>query len=626
MDAQGMVGFSTGRTVEPDHSNVFTGGSYGTLSARNTVNANVVEPRFQQPSLISHQNQGLAVTGTGQILTPPGNTHGRHEHSYQQLPSGYINRAPVASEPTSHVVPISSLKAYQTRWTIKARVTAKTVVKHWNNDKGSGKLFSFDLLDGEGGQIRSLCFKEVVDRFYDLIQVDKVYLISRGAVKPSQKRFNPLNNDLEITLDALMSSVEICSSDDFNIPKVQYSFQHISEIENMDNRTVVDLLGVVTSVGSSVVITKKDGTQTQKRTLQLRDMSGRSVGVTFWGNFCDVEGQQLQLQCDSSFNPIPILALIGARVSDFSGKSVSTIRSTQLKINPDFPDAERLRQWYVTEGMATSCLSLSREQFNSVQADVRKTIAQIKDETLGRDKTDWITVKAAISHVYTENFCYPACPFIFNEKPCNKKVVDSVDGMWFCERCDKSSGSCEYRYMVKFKIQDHTSTINATAFQEAGEQIFGRTAKELRTIRNVDRDEALFTEIIERAHWHLNLFKLKVTEESYNDEQRIGCTIVNAEKLDPSKESSILFEAIDRLMQGNIASKAGFSNSPGGRSAINICGANQFGQQGSIDGSVSTTSAGLDTEQQPVGGGFTGNNYGFAAGNARSDVCFNFQV
>ncbi|XP_066318455.1 replication protein A 70 kDa DNA-binding subunit C-like isoform X2 [Miscanthus floridulus] len=624
-DVQGMVGFSIGRTVEPDHSNVFTGGSYGTLSAQNTVNANMVEPRFQQPSLISHQNQGFAVTGTGEALTPPGNAHRRHEHSYQQLPSGYINRASVASEPTSHVVPISSLKVYQTRWTIKARVTAKTVVKHWNNAKGTGKLFSFDLLDGEGGQIRAVCFKEAVDRFYDLIEVDKVYLISRGAVKPSQKRFNPLNNDLEITLDALLSSVEICSSDDFNIPKVQYSFRQISEIENMDNHTVVDLLGVVTSVGPSVMMTRKGGTQTQKRTLQLRDMSGWSVGVTFWGNFCDVEGQQLQLQCDSSFNPI--LALIGARISDFSGRSVSTIGSTQLKINPDFPDAERLRQWYVTEGMATACLSLSRQQFNSVQADVRKTIAQIKDETLGRGKTDWITVKAAISHVQTENFCYPACPFVFNEKPCNKKVIESGDGMWFCERCDKSSGSCEYRYMVKFQIQDHTSTINATAFQEAGEKIFGRTAQELRTIRNVDHDEALFTEIIEGARWHLNLFKLKVREESYNDEQLIGCTIVSAEKLDPSKESRILFETIDSLMQsrsgpspgdqGNIASKAGFSNSPGGRSAINMCGANQFGQQGSIDGRVSTT---------PVGGGFTGNNYGSAAGNARSDVATNGYV
>ncbi|RLN08242.1 hypothetical protein C2845_PM11G04740 [Panicum miliaceum] len=421
----------------------------------------MVEPRSQEPSLRSHHNQQFAVSDTGEAFTPRGNTYKHPEQpSYQQPPPGYINRAPVArNESSLHAVPIMALNPYQTRWTIKARVTAKTAVKHWNNANGTGN-FS--------------------------------HLIS------------------------LME--KICSNDDYNIPRVQYNFQQISEIENMDNQLVVDLLGVVTSVGPSVMIMRKNGTEPRKRTLQPRDMSGRSVEVTLWGNFCDIEGQQLQLQCDSDSNPI--LALIGARISNFSGRSVSTISSTQLKINPDFPDAESLRRWYINEGKNTACVSLSREQFNSVQAD-RKTIAQIREENLGRDKTDWITVKAAISHVYTDSFCYPACPLIINEKPCNKKVIDSGDGMWLCEKCDKSFGNCEYRYAVKFHIQDHTGTIYVTAFQEAGEQIFGCTAQELRAARNIDQDDAPFTKIIEGARWHLNLFKLSVREESFNDEPRV---------------------------------------------------------------------------------------------------------
>jgi len=442
-----------------------------------------------------------------------------------------------------------------------------------------------------------------------------------------------LKNDHEIILDASTSYIEICSNDDYNIPRVQYNFRQISEIENMDNQIMVDLLGVVTSVGPSVMIMRKTGTEAQKRTLQLRDMSGRSVEVTLWGNFCDLEGQQLQLECDSGLNPI--LALIGARISNFSGRSVSTVSSTQFKIYPDFPDAERLRRWYITEGNNTACVSLSREQFNSVQAD-RKTIAQIREENLGRDKTDWVTVKAAISHVHTDSFCYPACPLIFNEKPCNKKVIDSGGGMWFCEKCDKSFGNCEYRYAVKFQIQDHTGTICVTAFQEAGEQIFGCTAQELRTARNIDQDDAPFTEIIEGARWHLNLFKLSVREESFN----MQCKLVNAEKLDPSKESSILSKTIDSLLQGrsdsrpgdqgNIAVNTGFCNLPGGHNALtssNICGMNmgginQFGQQGSIGCEMSTPLTGMDRQQQPGSGGFIGNNHGSTGSKVRSDLCF----
>ncbi len=44
-------------------------------------------------------------------------------------------------------------------------------VRRWNNARGEGKLFSFDLLDAEGGEIRVTGFKDAVDKFYDLVQV-----------------------------------------------------------------------------------------------------------------------------------------------------------------------------------------------------------------------------------------------------------------------------------------------------------------------------------------------------------------------------------------------------------------------------------------------------------------------
>ncbi len=59
----------------------------------------------------------------------------------------------------------------QARWTIKARCTVKSDVRRWNNARGEGKLFSFDLLDGEGGEIRVTGFKDAVDRWYDMVQV-----------------------------------------------------------------------------------------------------------------------------------------------------------------------------------------------------------------------------------------------------------------------------------------------------------------------------------------------------------------------------------------------------------------------------------------------------------------------
>lgn len=59
---------------------------------------------------------------------------------------------------------------FLSRWIIKARVTNKSNIRTWSNSRGEGKLFSIDLLD-ESGEIRLTGFKDMVDKFYDYIQV-----------------------------------------------------------------------------------------------------------------------------------------------------------------------------------------------------------------------------------------------------------------------------------------------------------------------------------------------------------------------------------------------------------------------------------------------------------------------
>ncbi|XP_037485878.1 replication protein A 70 kDa DNA-binding subunit C-like [Triticum dicoccoides] len=624
------VGSSICQSVQPGANNVLSGGTYGAMSAQNTMNANVVQPN-------SHQNQSFAVPGTGGGFGPPGNIYGRPaQPSYQQPPPPHRNSGPVAkNEAASRVIPISALNPYQRTWTIKARVTAKVQVKNFVNARGPGKVFSFDLLDANGGEIRATCFGAAVDQFYDLIEVDKVYLVSRGSLKPANKRFSPLNNDYEMNLEP-SSSIEVCSGDDSSIPKQQFNFRQISEIANMDKDTTVDLLGVVTSVRPSFTVMLKNGGETQKRVLQLKDMSGCSVEMTFWGNFCDAEGQQLQSLCDSGLNPI--LALKSGRVGEFNGKTVGTTSSSLLKINPDFPEAERLRQWYITEGKIAACTSLSGEMSSMGRTDVRKKTAQIKDECMGQsEKPDWITVQGAISQIYTDNFCYPACTREVNGKSCNKKVTNSGDGMWLCERCDQSSETCEYRYLLSCQIQDHTGFTPATSFQEAGQEIIGLSAQDLFRIKHEEQDDVRFAEIIQQVRFQQYLFKLRVKEEVYNDEPRVKCNIVKAEIYDPVKESHFFLGAIDSLLaedasgsspglNGGPAVNAGFANSEAGQSvpasnnsyAVNMGGPNQFGQQFSASRGMPTAPSATPA----AGSGFAANSYGPSAANASSGLCF----
>lgn len=58
------------------------------------------------------------------------------------------------------------------RWVIKVRVNNKTTIRTWSNSRGEGKLFSMDFAD-ESGEIRATVFRDLVDKYYDIIEVFK---------------------------------------------------------------------------------------------------------------------------------------------------------------------------------------------------------------------------------------------------------------------------------------------------------------------------------------------------------------------------------------------------------------------------------------------------------------------
>ena len=57
-----------------------------------------------------------------------------------------------------NIFPINSLNPYQSRWTIRARVTAKPPMRTYSNSRGEGKIMSVDLLDESvSAQHRVVC-------------------------------------------------------------------------------------------------------------------------------------------------------------------------------------------------------------------------------------------------------------------------------------------------------------------------------------------------------------------------------------------------------------------------------------------------------------------------------------
>jgi replication factor A1 len=56
----------------------------------------------------------------------------------------------------SAFTPIANLNMYQSRWTIRARITTKSEIRTWSNARGEGSLFSIDMLDSSGVDVSSV--------------------------------------------------------------------------------------------------------------------------------------------------------------------------------------------------------------------------------------------------------------------------------------------------------------------------------------------------------------------------------------------------------------------------------------------------------------------------------------
>ncbi|KAL6865451.1 hypothetical protein ACP4OV_016602 [Aristida adscensionis] len=89
----------------------------------------------------------------------------------------------------------------------------------------------------------------------------------------------------------------------------------------------------------------------------------------------------------------------------------------------------------------------------------------------------------------------------------------------------------------------------ASVSQEAGEDIFNRTAKELYLMKHEKKDVAQFNSIVEGVMFCDYLFTVKLEKEAFCDNKFPKFSIVKAEKVNPLTESSRLLREINNLLQ-----------------------------------------------------------------------------
>jgi len=377
----------------------------------------------------------------------------------------------LASIPAS-IQPIAALSPYKDRSEIRARVTSKSDIKKWTNERGEGRLFSISLLDSSG-EIRLTCFNDSVDQFYDLLQIGKVYDFANFQVKIAKRQFGPVQNDYEISVDS-NTTIKCVLDDVGEIPTIHYAFVPISSLVSAKKDDIVDVIGVIKDAGEVAQITTKT-TQKQltKRDMTIIDTSKASIKLTLWGKQAE------------EFNapPSSIIAIKAARVNEYQGRTLSAMGSSLISYNPDISECHTLRGWFDSQGQnAVDVTNVSSSTAASLSTsgnrEERKFLSQVKDENLGMgEKPDYFSVLATITFIKSDtgNISYMACP----TEGCNKKVIEEGPSQYRCERCQKVFDHCDHRYVMTVQISDSTGAQWISAFNDAGALLLGRSAEEM---------------------------------------------------------------------------------------------------------------------------------------------------
>lgn len=402
--------------------------------------------------------------------------------------------------------PIESLSMYSHKWTIKARVTAKSDMKTWHKPSGEGKLFNVTLLD-ESGEIRATAFNDQADQYWDVLNEGTVYYISSPCkVQMAKKQFNNTNNDYELVFER-DTHVEKCE-DQSNVPQIRYNFVNIQELQDVEKDATVDVIGVLKEVQDlSSITSKATGKPYDKRELVLVDDTGFQVRATIWGKTATAFDAPAE----------SIVAFKGMRVGDFGGRSLSLLSSGSMSVDPDVPEAHRLKGWYDASGRNDNFASHNNltGMGGSGRKEDLKCIAQVKNENLGLEDTVYFTVKATIVHLKQDTFSYPACV----SEGCNKKVVDMGDGTWRCEKCDITRDKPRYRYVMSCSVNDHTGQMWISLFDDTACTIMhGKTADELMALR--EEDDSRVAAEFDAANCRKYSFRVRAKMDSFGDQQR----------------------------------------------------------------------------------------------------------
>eukprot|EP00971_Amphidinium_carterae_P202339 4014801-Amphidinium_carterae.1 len=205
-----------------------------------------------------------------------------------------------------------------------------------------------------------------------------------------------------------------------------------------------------------------------------------------------------------------------------------------MQLQPDFPEAANLQQWWKQGGSTQNLTALSRAGGGGMAQNAKDmTLGEMKGESQRlADQMAHYNVASRLALVQlrkqgeTQPLSYMSCqePREGQSMPCQRRL----DEKGFCVSCQRA-GKAAPRLNLRCRFSDFADQAWLTTFNEPGEAVLGMSAKEVYDLENNGGRDKL--EALIREKYFSQPFQLVVRAklDFYQGESRTNITCVSAQ-------------------------------------------------------------------------------------------------
>ncbi|KAL8480468.1 hypothetical protein ACS0TY_027124 [Phlomoides rotata] len=401
---------------------------------------------------------------------------------------------------------ITELFPYEDGWTIKVRVARKTSRETYLKKDRKTETVKLILQDQEGSMVQATLFNEQIDKFYEMLESGKCYLISKGNIRHVNKKFDNVNDKIEISFTNATKVEE--SLECFPL-KLTKPFVPFNEVENKStDQSLMDILGMVVKVKQSFPVPLKSiAKTTRKCEVTLLDLTGDTIKLDLWGDLAMNEGEILERM--ESLRPL--VAVSNVVLNKYEGEvNLGTSRISFVEINPVVEQFEAFQQ--------------SFQKFNST--------AGVMDKISGPSKRIMESQEVSLANITGNNVQRLFCTFVGKVE----KVLNRAKP-WY-EKCKECNTAVHPEGNMKLRIAEHGDEEVCTTLFDAAETIIGCPvncfAEKMLTVMDQDKYTCPYYKNLVLCKGKTFKFLVKMGNKKSEDRAEKKIVVEEVLKIDPA--------------------------------------------------------------------------------------------